>query len=100
MTMPTDPMQPHSNTPPQQPLDPLKNPSPAEPAASASSKPLDPTGVWARFLGGSGQPASPADVEKFIQGVLMALNFVIKQETEAAQKASEKLKKALEGKDE
>jgi len=101
MSIPSDPLQPHSIPPKIEPSQPPMQP--AAPGGGPTGQPLsslDPTGAWTRFLSTPGHPASPKDVEMFIQGLLRMFDLLIQQQTEQAQKAAEKLKKVAEGKDE
>jgi hypothetical protein len=58
---------------------------------------MDPTGVWAKFLSVPGHPATPKDIQMFIQGLLKSFSLLIQQSNEAAQRASDQAKQALNG---
>ena len=85
MTTPINPNPLPPNQPPSIQMPPMANP--------------DPSGTWAKFLGGSGGPASPEEVRMFVQGLLKMFNVMIQQEQKRAKEASEKLKRAAEGED-
>lgn len=60
----------------------------------------DPTGTWAKFLGGSGSPASPKEVEMFINTLMKFFsNVIFQQMKESSQRANRQLKDAIEGND-
>lgn len=93
MSIPSDP----SHYPPKIPQTP---PAPqSQPTQNLPTSYVDPTGAWAKFLGGTGTPATAEEVQKFMQGMLKMFNVLIQQQNEAAKRANEKLKKAIEGED-
>ncbi len=86
------------------PTDPTKSGhTPSVPPGGAGQPPptnnVDPTGAWSKFLssGGSGQVATPKEVEMFMQGMLKMFNVIIQQQNEAYKRANEKLKRAAQG---
>ncbi len=89
MTIPTDPSKSSggSNVPPSQPVGP-------QPAGN-----IDPTGAWSKFLSTPGNVATPEEVKLFMQGLLKMFNVIIQQQTAAAHRAAEQMKKAEEGED-
>lgn len=89
---PTDPSQIPPNIPAQPPTGPQEQSSPP-------TSYVDPTGAWSKFLGTPGNPASADDVKMFMQGILKMFNVLIQQQNEAAKRAADKLKKAIEGDD-
>jgi hypothetical protein len=95
MGIPSNSSQSPSNVP-QQPTPPVPE---NEPPKGASVGNVDPTGVWAKFLSTPGNAASAEDVKMFMQGLLKMFNVLIQQQNQAAQRANEKLKKAIEGED-
>lgn len=93
MSIPTDPLKTPSNIPQHQ------TPPQSQPPAATSTKDVDPTGVWTKFLSMGGQAATPEEVKLFIQGMMKMFNILIQQQNAAAKRASEKLRKASEGED-
>ncbi len=92
MSIPSDPSQPPPKIPPQPPVSPQGQPTSQMPTSY-----VDPTGAWAKFLSTPGHQASAEDVKVFMQGMLKMFNVLIQQQNEAAKRAAEKLKKAIEG---
>jgi hypothetical protein len=58
---------------------------------------MDPTGAWAKFLSTPGHAATADDVKMFMKGMLKMFNVLIQQQNAAAQRANDKLKRAIEG---
>ncbi len=94
MSIPPDPLKSSSNIPQNQ-TSPQNQPS----TTPVSSKDVDPTGVWTKFLSSGAGPATPEEVKLFIEGMMKMFNVLIQQQNAAAKRASEKLKKAIEGED-
>ncbi len=69
--------------------------SPPPALASAGPNSMDPTGVWAKFLSSPGHPATPKDIQMFIQGLLKSFNVLIQQSDAAAKRASDQIKQSL-----
>jgi len=98
---PSNPVGPSHNVPPTPPPPPgtsgTSGPSTPPPAATSWE---DPTGAWQRFLSKGASPATPHDVEVFI-GTLMKFfsQVILQQSNEAAKRASEQMKKTIEGDD-
>lgn len=86
MTSPTGPSKGSPEIPPMQPVTP-------------TTSRLDPTGAWSKFLTTPGGVASPEEVKMFINGIMKMFNVIIQQQTEAAKRASQKLKRSIEGED-
>lgn len=79
------------------PIDPSQS-SPIQPNMPQQSRSyVDPTGTWAKFLGGSGMAATPKDVQMFMQGILKMFNVLLQQQNDAAKRAADALKKAETG---
>lgn len=99
-----------SSTPPSSPQKP-EQVGPATPGTAQNAPPTtaysgsntsfeDPTGVWTRFLSASGTPASPQDVHMFLSTLLKFFSKVIlTQNEQAAKRSAQKLKDAMEGRD-
>jgi hypothetical protein len=92
MSIPSDPTQPPPNFPKPPPTGP-QNQSPASQPTSY----VDPTGAWAKFLSTPGHAASADEVKLFMEGMLKMFNVLIQQQNAAAKRASEQMKKAIEG---
>lgn len=58
---------------------------------------IDPTGIWTKFLSTPGNPATPNDVKKFIQGLLKSFGVLIQQNQKAMERARREMKKAERG---
>ena len=92
MSIPTNPFDMPPNIPPSQPFTPQNQPD------QLPTSYMDPTGAWATFLSSAGTPATAEQVKQFINGMLKMFNLLI-EENEEAKKASQRLKRAIEGKD-
>jgi hypothetical protein len=86
MSIPSDPSHHPAKIPPA--------PHGAPPSEEKVTSYLDPTGAWAKFLGPT---ATAEDVKMFMQGLLKDFNIIIQREREAAKRASDKLKRSIEG---
>jgi hypothetical protein len=94
--MPVDP----SHSKPQSQPQNLKAPPPQVGGLGNEPPPKtyeDPAGVWSKFLSVHGNVATPEEVHMFIQGLLRMFNVIIQQQSEAAKRSAEVLKKAAEG---
>jgi hypothetical protein len=89
MSIPSDPSHYPPHIPPAHPT-PQKAPAAGEKVTSY----LDPTGTWAKFLGPT---ATAQDVKMFMQGLLKDFNTIIQREKAAAKRASEQMKRSIEG---
>ncbi|MBI3236433.1 MAG: hypothetical protein HYZ48_01795 [Chlamydiales bacterium] len=66
--------------------------------APQKTSPMDPTGIWQDFLSTSGSPATPQDVQLFLQSLLKFFSTeIFRQQAEAAKRSKEMLKKAISG---
>jgi hypothetical protein len=85
------------------PPDPMQTPSPIQPGSQqptpGTPSSMDPTGAWSKFLSTPGGVASPEEVKMFMNGMLKMFNGIIQQQNEAHKRASDQLKKAIEGED-
>lgn len=59
----------------------------------------DPSGVWAKFLGGGGSPATPEQVQMFLNGMMRSIAVELQRQEKEVIEASKKLRKTIEGDD-
>lgn len=60
----------------------------------------DPTGMWAKFLGGGGSPATPEEVQMFLNSLLRTIGMQLQEQEKQAAEAAKKLRQTIEGDDE
>jgi len=75
----------------------LINPPPSEFQKEQGPDPMDPTGVWSKFLSTPGHHATKKQVQAFVGGLIKQLGDQIQNELKRAKKAEERMKRALEG---
>lgn len=75
----------------------LINPPPSQFQQPQGSDPMDPTGVWTKFLSTPGHPATQQQVQAFVGGLIKQLGLQIQNEMARAKKTAERMKRALEG---
>ena len=90
MTTPTDPTQ---NIPSFPSVSPAQLSTEAPTFQTSQS---DPTGMLANFLATPGNPASPQEVETFIQGMMKFFNTMIQQQQANMQQANQQLQQIEE----
>jgi len=70
-------------------------PSGNYPVSGEHKQPMDPGGVWAKFLSQSGVQATPDEVKMFLQQFEKMLQLQIKKQADSWKRAADEFKKSL-----
>lgn len=75
-------------------------PPPSEPTGnfptdSEQKQPMDPAGVWSKFLSQGGTQATPEQVKMFLQQFEKMLQLEVKKQADAWKRAAQEFKKSL-----
>jgi len=76
-------------------------PSAQTPIDQSQYTPMDPSGIWAKFLSMNGsQPVTKEQVQMFIEALNKSIGLLIQHNTARMKEAMEKMKRVQEGEEE